>query len=823
MPTRPRFPLVRLPPTRSKGTGKSDAASPAPPVPPVPPAPPLRARGADDEALALRLSIGRAGVGLELARPARLGCLVVRELTTTLPGARFPVDVSGGVPRFRHRRGILQTLQIEVGGRALERWAAPRLRGVVGARAPEVWVGVHPGGASVCVAATVDPEDDGASGPIVAFDVDALAEDSDVILVVKRARGTDLPAPATAMAIACADVVLAGLARREGAAFVIRRAAAAVARALLPDAGARVPASEDMRWSAIGAHAGTWILHAVSGNVGAAPSEDALRSREIATLLRDGDDALVAADPVRARTFYLEVLERAPRHGEVARRIVDIDARTPGRTEAALATLAEARQEEGVGASSGYGTTPGELLAQIGDLDAALASLERAGDTEPSPALSARAFEIAARMTRDAEQAARWLDRAIARSPRGATVRWLRVARRLELGRLEDALADVEHLEALARGARAKHAVWLRAGRAWKAAGLGARAGGLFERALRFAPDDPQALAGLGAALVGEGLGARGVALLTRAVELAERGGASAAPIVLALARALAERLDDLPTAIARASSIAGDAPEAPVARGLEGRWRARLGDLAGAALAYARLREIATSLAAPEASSAGTEDSRSKLVTSLLAEAAELSRTKLDDPLGAQRHLAAALRLRPHDGDLRAAYRKVSAMVARGRSPEPARDWPADAGGAEGVVLDVAPPLPADDGDAGASEATTASRRLVDFALAPEVETTEEDVRAASRVDELTRRLQAEPTDDAAADELAFLLERLGRGHELLALLSARLEDASPERRAALAPRARAALGRLAAEAQAAGRAQEAALYREAMESLSS
>jgi hypothetical protein len=64
-------------------------------------------------------------------------------------------------------------------------------------------------------------------------------------------------------------------------------------------------------------------------------------------------------------------------------------------------------------------------------------------------------------------------------------------------------------------------------------------------------------------------------------------------------------------------------------------------------------------------------------------------------------------------------------------------------------------------------------------------------------------------------ADELAALLEQAGRGHELLALLSARLEDATPERRVVLAPTAAAALERLARDAEAAGRHEEAALYR--------
>jgi hypothetical protein len=64
-------------------------------------------------------------------------------------------------------------------------------------------------------------------------------------------------------------------------------------------------------------------------------------------------------------------------------------------------------------------------------------------------------------------------------------------------------------------------------------------------------------------------------------------------------------------------------------------------------------------------------------------------------------------------------------------------------------------------------------------------------------------------------------LLEQLGRGHELLALVTARLEDATPERRPRLAPKARAVLERLAAEADAKGRSEEAALYRSAAEAL--
>jgi cellulose synthase operon protein C len=750
------------------------------------------------EEVVLRLAIGREGVGLELASPAPIGCMTVTELTASLPGARFPVDVSGGVQRFRHRHGDLQTLHVGIGARAIERWAAPLLRGIVDTRVPDVWVGFRPSGAIVSVAAANDAEASAgtARAAVVAFEVDVLAEQADLVLVVKRARGADLPATPTAMAIACVEAVLRGLAKREGAAFIVQSGARAIARTLLPRAGARVPSTEGVAWAALAVHGDTWNLHALRGAVPAAPGEEAVRAREIAALLRAGDDALVGGDGAAARTLYLEVMERTPRHAEIASRILQIDARTPGRAEAALATLAESRQG-GDGDPPLLGTTPGELLLEVGDTDAAVASLERVGETEPTPQLAARAFELAGRTTRDPEAASRWLDRAIARAPRSVSARWLRVGRRLELGRLEDALADVEHLDALVRATRGKVAVWVRAGRAWQSANLGAHAGPLFERALRYAPDEPQALAGLGAALVGEGRAARGVAVLARAIGLAEANNVPTGPMIVALARGLAEHLDDLPTAIARVSTIPAEAPEGPLARGLEGRWRARLGDVAGAALAFARLRELAASFAGPEV------DARTASLAALLGEAADLHRLRLHDFPGAQRNLSAALRLCPHDADLRRSYREIGDLVATRTGDTGAT--PSGRASASQVAPEVHRPLE------------------VDFTSEPAREPTEDDARASARVDELTRRIHADPKDDAAADALAPLLEALGRGHELLALLSARLEEAAPERYAVLAPQARAALVRLAAQAERAGRLEEAALYRSAMAGLPS
>ncbi|HEX4445770.1 MAG TPA: tetratricopeptide repeat protein, partial [Polyangiaceae bacterium] len=403
--------------------------------------------------LALRLAIGREGIGLELAEPAAIGCVRIVELSTALPGMRFPVDVSGGVTRFRHRRGELQLLRVEIAGADVERWMAPRLRGLVGTRTPDVWIEVGRARSTVCVAAMTEPEESARTATttepergdaaIVTFDVHALAEGEDVVLVVANARGAGLPEPAIAMAIACLEAALGGVAERSGAIFTLRRPAEAIVRALLPDAGARAPGTASVRWSALAADGGTWVLHAGKDADSSAPTEDALRAREVAALLITADQALSQGDTESARTQYIDALERAPRHAEIASRVVDIDARMPSRAEAALATLVESRaRAEGAGGIA-VGLVAGQLLTQVGDVDAAVASFERAGETETAPALSGRAFELAARASRDVEAAARWLDRALARAPRSTRARWHRVDARLALGRLEDALADV--------------------------------------------------------------------------------------------------------------------------------------------------------------------------------------------------------------------------------------------------------------------------------------------------------------------------------------------------------------------------------------------
>jgi tetratricopeptide (TPR) repeat protein len=757
------------------------------------PAPPRIDR--DSPTIELRLAIGRDGLGLELNKPARLEALEITELFVGLPGVRFPLDVSGGVSRFRHRRGELKRLALEIDARALGRWAAPKLRGVVSTHTPEVWLAVRRDAATMGLASK-----DGSS--VLAFDVTLDTREDDACLTVVDARGLGLPAPPTTLAISVLRALLKDTADREGARFVIRRAATRLARALLPEAGARAPSCDGVRWSMTAAATDAWILHASLG-VQADLGEAAARAREAALLARDGDDARVAGDLERARALDLAALERAPRHAALAARVAEIDALAGGRAEAALAMLREA--DPGGGAARG--ALGAELLAEAGDVGGAVAAFARVGDLENVPALAARAYFRAAALTEDPHDALVWLDLAVARAPAMAAVRWARVERRLRAGRAHDAVADVEHLEAASPGAKAKHEMWRRAGDAWRAAGLGAEAATLYERALRYVPDEPEALAGLGAALVEEAStpmaavergalrpaapygtsrrekrAARGVSLIARAIELAEARGADVSGMEIDLGRALEGALGDRPAAIARVRAVPNTAKRALEARALEARWRGALGDVAGASLAWARVRDLAT------AQFEEGDRASSESAAAFLVEAAQLERDRRGDLPAAQRHLAAALRLRPRDPEIDRAYRDVCARIAP--PPPPA-------------VAAVPPPPPAAKAPAPPPPSPPAAEL--------------DEAQASARVEDLTRTLQGDPTRDDVVDELSALLIRLGRSFELFALLTARLEDAPPERRAALLPAQRAVLLRLEEEATAAGRTSEASLFRDA------
>ena len=704
------------------------------------------------------------------------------ELDVALPGLVFPLDVTGGVTRFRHRRGVLRRLSLELEWLPLASALSPRLRGLLGERAPEIRLARRgPRSVSVeIVQPAARPEEE---PRILVFTLAASASGGELRLFAGEARGSNLPGPAPALAIAATAGALGSDALREGSRFRFSSLPRRICRALLPDAGARVPDTGELgpRTLVVDERGAALIFEDGAGFLG---DEIATRADEAASLALAADEALRQGDAHGARSELLIALERAPRHPEIARRIIEIDAHAGARGEAAMAMVREVERI----APLSLGATAAQLLVEIGDRDGAIARLVREAEREPAPTLRAGLYARAAALVADPLDALLWLDSAVEDAPRQPFLRWQRLERNLEAGRFEAAMADVGELEAFSGSPSDKCAVFARAGERFRAHRYATRAAPLFERALRYAPDDPVALAGLGEAMAADGRAARAATLLAYAVELAVAQGSPSASYELSLARTLAEGLGDRSSAIARARQIPSAAPESSLARALEGRWRAELGDAAGASVAFARLREEACS---------GEH-------SVLLVEAARFEDEVRGDLPASERHLARALSLSPRDARIESSLRAVrERSMQRERRPE----------------LEAPAPLQALPEEIASESPGNTSMRLVLGVEEPD-EDPDEAVLSA-RVEDLTRKLQADPDDDSVVDELVSLLRRLGRGLELLALLSARLEDAPEERRPTLVVHQREVLEVLAHDAREAGRNEEADLFVMAREAL--
>jgi tetratricopeptide (TPR) repeat protein len=580
-----------------------------------------------------------------------------------------------------------------------------------------------------------------------------------LVLVVHDARGANLPNVATTLAMHTVAALVGKMAQREGSRFVFEHPTTTLTRHLLPDAGLRAPDTTGITLSAAGNASGVLAFTFARGNAPIDVDAATTLALESAMLVREGDDARFAGDLERARTFDLAALERAPRHSCVSRRIAEIDAFVGNRAEAALAILREADGKPAL-----RGTLDGMLLRETGNVTSAIAELTHAAEQEQASVVSALTFAAAALATQDTLDAIRLLDAAVARAPRIAEIRWERARRRLLARHLADARADFQELEALAQGRFEREQVLRRGADMYRDAGLGAAAADLYERALLYRPDDPSALAGLGLALAREGRAPRGAALLARAIEIAKVRMQPTASMNLELARILGSELGDRPAAIARLAAIADDSPEATCGRGLEGHFRAILGDFAGASLAFARMRERCSGdpSAAPWLLEAATY---------------EANRGELQ---AAHEHASRALAITPHDEKLLTFYKDLCARIEERARSQPAEPRPAP----------PAPPTPA---------------REEPF----------DEGHAEERIEVLSRAVQADPTNDSVVDELAALLSKLGRSMELLALLSARIEDAPAERRQELLPKHRSVLRELERQARDEGRDEEARLFK--------
>ncbi len=591
----------------------------------------------------LRLVAWGGGVGIELYDACRLGPLRISELVWTLPGIRFPVDLSGGVRGFRSRRGELSTLRVELSHRELETWLQTRLRSALGGlrSRPRVWP--TPGGLGIGVV--------GAQGA-VAFDVFWAPDLGAARWVVGNARGAGFPGPPIVEALRLMESSLGEAAQRRGRCFELPKTAQWLVQRVLPDVGVRTPATGRVVLSALESddESSWWEAGATAPP---ALGSAAQRHLHLADLLRDADDALVLGRLEEARSRLLEASELAPRHPEVAAALASLDLEYGERRESALGILNEALPV------TSFGLLGARLLASTGDLEGAELAVDRAAQSECYAPLAALIWHEAAALFATSALRLQALDSALAASAGCEPARRARFALRVELGDLVGARADAEHLEAQASGAEARHEAVMGAGRCLVEAGYAAEAGVYFERALRYCPDDEGGLLGLALALVATGRAERAGPLLRRAAASPEPRVAGRAR--LELARLLAEHARDLPQAIAQVRQISAESGHGLEARALEADFRARLGDLTGALQAYSKVKELADLGPGAETPSA----------IAALRLATRLCREELGDALAAERFLASAVRLAPRDETLLAAYRDAAREAARLKLPQ--------------------------------------------------------------------------------------------------------------------------------------------------------
>lgn len=754
-------------------------------------------------AAALQLAIGREGVGLELSSPIELGPVTLLHARTRMVGVGFPLDVSGGVDRFRHRRTTLETMGLAIEHGKAERWLSALTEGLITRGPCEARIGwVAPTDVGIGEAQSEREEkliwssgnvriELWAETAILALDLALAPAPSGISAIAHRVRAVGTEKPATAIAGALLSRIARALeGESRGLRIDLRDPTKGAAMHAFVLRGARIPLREGLVMVRAQPEVERFAIELRRGDTPAAPSSIYLALDELDRIVGDADVALTAGDVEGAREQYVRALERAPRHRAILTRLAEIDAVHPERAEAALSWLRDAQRGRTRRALDGNDLGRALLFAflneRLGAHGRARGGWDRAGAealARGEPRVAARAFSRAAAVTKDSDpQLPALLDRALASDPGEIDARWRRASLHIRGGDDGRALEDVEHLEARSRGREARRRTLMRAAQLWHEAGRPDRAIPAWERAVRHVPDDRGVVAGLGTALLAAGETQRAIGLLAHATTLpGEQDGLAA--IVLELARALAERVGDLPAAIGRVREISNDDPHAAHARALEGACRLQLGDQVGAERAYAVAADLVERRGVPEG------DARA--VRELLSGAARVSRGDGRVAL-AMRLAMAALTLDPTDGDLQAMVRSLGRAVA---SDEPEVEPTTDPGIVSGSALTVS----FDDG--GGIEEGSASDQ--------------------ARADVLLARMKGDPEDDAAVDELVDLLGRLGRDAELFALLSARWEDATADERQTMIPRQRAVLERLAHAADAQGRTVEAQLYRDAIRAL--
>jgi cellulose synthase operon protein C len=596
--------------------------------------------GGTEPRVPLRLSVTRGKLGLEVYEPFDFGPLRIEQLAQSFLGLKFPLDLSGGVPAFRHRLGNLERVVISTDLERLRKWAEPRVRSVLGPLARPIDLWWQRSGLGIGIVR---------ESSAIAWDLHWAPFMGDARLVVSNARGWGLNVPALLEVLRLMDVLGGRVFERRGRVLTLKDAGRAIGRAVMPAVGARAPRAADVAFAALKINELTCRIELDSNHGPSDIGALATRALELASIAEQGDDALARGDLDGARNSFLLALESAPRQRELVLLVAEIDVLL-GRVEAAIGLLSESMP---LLTSSAVGA---RALLSHGDPDAAKELLALAASEERYSPLAALLQLARAASEPTGFERRMALDVAVAAAPSLAVTRWARLAERAQFGDAAGATSDAQHLEASASGRAARHAICRRAAEIMLAAGLEQEASVLFQRALRYGPEDGASMLGLARSLTRLGHWTRSIALLERATLCAGDAGPEKGAALVELAKLIATKLNDLPQAVARLRNVSNEDAAAVSARGLEGRFRFMLGDIVGASVAFTRMREL-IEVAAQDGS-----------CVEWLIEGARFERDVLRDHAAAERHLALALRLEPHHARAKELYREVAAVLAAKR-----------------------------------------------------------------------------------------------------------------------------------------------------------
>lgn len=540
--------------------------------------------------LPLRLGVSRGGLGIELNQAVQIGPVSVEQMEWSLPTLDYPLDLSGGVKQFLHRRGLFEraTLRIrpsELGRilseKALLLWGEP------------VSCRVRVYASEAIVAVTLWSE-----SVVLAFDL-VLASAVELRWVVHRARGFGLervPLEIVASFLTASAQSFEGTrdALVDGRSFTLGLWIEAIALELMPGLGCRLPEIGDPRLTRLSVDRGDLILSLEREGEPMPVSGLAVRLAGLADALTSADRALTAGDTDAARRLYMEALEDSPATPEVLFELGQLDALTGTRNESARLFLERARERlslrsEGLARADEalYAGVEASLFRSIGRTDRALELWSQAGEAEDDATLAAFYSEAAADLEVEAMARLALLDKSIERAPQLTSPRWKRVSAILDRFptasalQMDVALADVEQLHAMARGREEKATVFERAAALFSERGHEEQAILWLRQVLLEDPERESARVLLGQRLLERGEFARSVDLLRAALRSMEKRRAEEKEqpfsvfreqdrVRVLLARGLSEGFEEYAEAARLLAAVDGRSEFALTARELE-------------------------------------------------------------------------------------------------------------------------------------------------------------------------------------------------------------------------------------------------------------